>query len=73
MDAHPSKVKSGTGKKGKIRLDLALVERGLVESREKAQRLIMAGRFVSTMTLQRRLAKLFKNKIAFPFSKKKNL
>ncbi len=28
---------------GKIRLDVALVERGFVESREKAQRLIMAG------------------------------
>jgi len=45
--------KSGTGKT-KIRADLALVERGLVESRAKAQALIMAGKVFAG---ERKLAK----------------
>lgn len=43
-NTRPEQIRSDKGRPGKTRLDLLLVERGLVASRERARALILAGR-----------------------------
>lgn len=50
-EAQEKREESAPREKAKVRLDLLLVERGLAESREQAQRLILAGRVVHPLGL----------------------